>query len=592
MSKISLTKKIRNSLNKLSVMTTEFSDGYLYKIIIISLAFFMGLGLFNYTGIFLVALVAFSFVVNFFSKRLIIDRQSVFILFFSVFFTAVTCFWKHHYGEKIEISYLIQFLICPSLLYSLGISITHSKERMKSAISFAFVFVVAWLFGLFMRGFLSIVINITYTGFIFSDRRYFEVWTKVFTNSTLLTTFFYPICGLFITYCFIRNKKGNPWFYLFLVIAFAFCIFSFSSLAVRSPFLNSGFLLIILALYSSKNANEKVKTAFIIIFLGILAVLLIFVILVYTNAFGIQRILEKIPVLMRFFDGGSNSERMSLYKEFFKKFLYYPFGNLGQSKALGTSYFTHNVWLDTYAFGGVFSFVPLFLLTINEILIVFKLLKMNNKNKNTTILLFLIIVLFQVYMFEPVIQGNPYVFLFQFVIFGIVDGIYFNMLCLRRSELFLKKAYNKINVNRLVQLGRRNFPTDRIDNSVVFTYIDDISFVQLLKVCFRNNLVILGIKNNKNLKLFLIHCLFGSKIATVVVFGENIRRFINCYPIIVSNETTDIYELYSIIGFDIFIKGSAKKETANSALIIRTIPIILCEELETAIQNNYLEIEI
>ena len=376
-------------------------------------------------------------------------------------------------------------------------------------------------------------------------------------------------------------------------MAFVFCVFSFSSLAVRSPFLNMGFLLIFLALYISKNANEKIKTALVIVLLSLLALLFLFVIFVYTNAFGIQKILKKIPVLMRFFDGGSNSERLNLYKEFFKKFVFYPLGNLGQSKSLGTSYFTHNVWLDTYAFGGLPSFISLFLLTVNEILVVYRLLKMKNQNKKLTILVFLIIVLFQVYMFEPVIQGNPYVFLFQFVLFGVVDGAYFNMLCFRRNETLSKKAYKKINLKTLIQIGCRSVQKDKIDNSVVFAFVDDISIKQLIGVCFRNNIVILGIKNKKNkAKTLLIHCLFGSKIVAVVVFGENNLCAANYYPVILVAETTDIFKLFSIVGSDICINGSVQKKSIETTSIIKILPSIFYEEFKTNIVYNYLEIEI
>lgn len=148
-------------------------------------------------------------------------------------------------------------------------------------------------------------------------------------------------------------------------------------------------------------------------------------ILLITNTGGLQDIVSKIPILDRFLSGGSDSMRIEIYKSFFINFWKYPLGGLSLSGDLfngfSSTQYAHNVWLDVYGIAGIIPFVCFTYLTI----IAFTAITIFIRSRDSTFQGITLIVAFvglcAVFLFEPVIQSDPYVFALFFMFCGLFD---------------------------------------------------------------------------------------------------------------------------------------------------------------------------
>lgn len=151
--------------------------------------------------------------------------------------------------------------------------------------------------------------------------------------------------------------------------------------------------------------NNKTTTYLFVISIIILMLLLVVVFLIRFGVIPVPESILKIKFFHRLFVNNSNTDRISLYEEFFEKFYRYPFGGLTNNMK---SHYVHNIFLDFYTFGGVFSFAAstLFFVFLFKTFCIF--IKNTKCQLNLKAFCVAVIVsILSIGLFEPVYQANP-----------------------------------------------------------------------------------------------------------------------------------------------------------------------------------------
>jgi O-antigen ligase len=130
-------------------------------------------------------------------------------------------------------------------------------------------------------------------------------------------------------------------------------------------------------------------------------------------------------------DAVHSTDRALIWKSFFEKALYYPFGGSAYPLA-DMQRWVHNLWLDVYYKVGVIPCLALVLVTVaifRQYRMVCRRYKRTGNNRAATVLTNIYLAFALNCMVEPVIDANPYVLISFFIIAGCVSGI------LRREQV-------------------------------------------------------------------------------------------------------------------------------------------------------------
>lgn len=284
---------------------------------------------------------------------------------------------------------------------------------------YLFLFLFSFFFGTFSQAAFSMGKTYTYYGFLTEVRNYIDIWENNpnYNNirCTLLSVLLLPASVVSIIVA-IKNKKRVE-LIVFSAILNVFSIYFMAKLGNRGYFVSLLFALLgIGGLYIYKYYNKSLKKPLIIFALVFLFLLLIYF-LISINILGILDALVKIPVLYRFFVGGSNGSRISLYKEFFQVFWKYPFGGMNQKKVLQSGLYVHNLWLDVYTIGGIIPFVSFMFLTYLTLKEIFT--SKENKWENILFSSFAFSMM-GISLFEPTINANGYFYSMFFALFSYI----------------------------------------------------------------------------------------------------------------------------------------------------------------------------
>lgn len=289
----------------------------------------------------------------------------------------------------------------------------------------------SFFLGLFMLVALNTIYTISMTGFFQTHRILFNIWTP---NETKAATYYSLQVGVLSAISaplFILGIRKNKWHYcLFSVLALLISFYGSIMLANRSFFVTFALsFLSFLFIVGYKNYDRYSKLIWCTIS-AFLAAVILFLIFFIADIANFQDIVAKIPILNRFFSGGSDSMRIEIYKSFFINFWKYPLGGLSISgdlfNGLNSTQYAHNVWLDIYGIAGIIplvSFVYLTMICFNAIIVYVR----SNKTSFKGISLIIAFVgLFGVFLFEPVIQSDPYIFSIFFMFCGLFDKYIFS----------------------------------------------------------------------------------------------------------------------------------------------------------------------
>jgi O-antigen ligase len=218
---------------------------------------------------------------------------------------------------------------------------------------------------------------------------------------------------------------------------FLFSITSFKKALKDKRFYFSLAIVLISILFSINAQNRGFFIAFLIIFLYLLiqtqivlwktnrsvfyktiiifcAIVVLATLFLLTNPFGLTEKLLSTSFVQRILSGGSDTERLRIYSEFFSNFWRFPFGGMSISSNVSFTY-VHNLWLDIYSEAGFLPFLSFLFVTIFPLVLWFR---NNPLSRKTFIPGSYVLAVFSISFFEPVFQGNFYIVLFLIFALG------------------------------------------------------------------------------------------------------------------------------------------------------------------------------
>lgn len=365
---------------------------------------------FSLSGLFLLLGSLCLFCYTLLSGNLRFDFYLLLIVSFLLIYCLIVSLWC-----GFSINLLNDFLVIPVSFYLFSQSNGKNKKNICS-------FLLSFIFGYLLRASILLYTTILNQGFHFVNFLTGTDWRStnlVYISRNGLSLFFVPFFVASIPYIFEKNAFKKWWTIAFAIVidliaivtsmivgnrAFAVCVVAW--------FLVQFFVLL---------AKVQNKSLLYILFSVYFALIILFI-LVFFGVIPIPENLLKFYVVQRFLNGGSNSDRMNLYKYFFQNFWRYPFG--GMYNNLGR--YLHNFYLDIYNFSGVVPF-----LLFSFFLIVFALDSrkvLNDKyfsveSETTRYVLWIFVGLFTLGMIEPLFQTDNVVCGIVFFCFGYMRGL-------------------------------------------------------------------------------------------------------------------------------------------------------------------------
>lgn len=274
---------------------------------------------------------------------------------------------------------------------------------------------------------------------------------------TLLSIYSAPFSIALIGFGFLAIKHRQLVNLILVIILSIFSIIGCAALGNRSFFviLIVGILLITIFFLRSLFKTKKSFVVCACIVFGFLGFVGISFIFIKYNVFGLRKIADKIPVIKRFIEGGSDSNRWASYVNFFKNFYKKPFGGLAYSKLISENSFAlvHNTWLDVYSLGGLIPFIAFATLTF---LIIIKIISFRKTMRQSYLLLLstISISIMAGFLFEPVVYANPYLFGSFFMLLPLLFFEKDNPLITGQTEYLITnntiKSKVKTNKNRVL----------------------------------------------------------------------------------------------------------------------------------------------
>ena len=266
-----------------------------------------------------------------------------------------------------------------------------------------------------------------------SDRVLQSIWGNNRSVSAQNVTM-YLFSGVFV---YLLQKKEISLFWKIVIIFFEvfFVVFNVMRTAMRSSLIMPPIIIVVSYLVYIKK-NKRAKSL-----IWVAAAILIIIVLFNDNFLGLKTIFEDSYVYSRFDnqdDGGIiHNARFELQRSFFKTWYLYPFG--GMHKALG--YYFHNTWLDMYAFGGIFSAILFFIITIRLLRMFFFVVRRVSSQEQSLITGILLAFLLPFYM-DPMFWAAPCYFAAFIMYFGALN---------KRKDILINHASNNSNSTNLVK---------------------------------------------------------------------------------------------------------------------------------------------
>lgn len=256
---------------------------------------------------------------------------------------------------------------------------------------------------------------------IMRKMNHYDIWTKDILSTTALATNIIMLIGC-IVYIFLYEKEKkykNVGISLFVVVM----IYNIA-LGRRTPLLILGIVLITgLYLdeikYKIKSINSKTYKSILLVLLGCIGLIGV---IYFFNIFGLKEIINSLNIIDKLFKDGFHSDRLDLFVQAIKLAPYHLWGKQEISNIIGI--YVHDLWMDTYDYAGIITYLLLVIHTIyfiNIFIIVIKRNNIDNKYKVLFITLFVAITIQM--LLEPIMSGSSIFLIMTILIEAALEGM-------------------------------------------------------------------------------------------------------------------------------------------------------------------------
>lgn len=276
----------------------------------------------------------------------------------------------------------------------------------------------AYVVGLFISFILMLIMTYWCQGNAFGGEVVNNFWTHELVSRTGVSLYQMGFLGACVSLLLFKSKF-RKWYtipgYLFII---ALCFWFALEIGNRS-FLLAIALLVYAMLFVKIILSKKWVKWFIIVLIFSLLLIGVLIVVALSNR-GIITIppeILKIPALNRLFTVDPTQGRPELLREFLSKFYLHPFGDL--SYYMEGSNYVHNLVLDFYTFGGVFSFFisTTFFVFLAIYMVKFILIKKGVSSFEKALIFGVIFGVLGIGFSEPIYQANPNCATFIFLAF-------------------------------------------------------------------------------------------------------------------------------------------------------------------------------
>ena len=300
-------------------------------------------------------------------------------------------------GEKKLNSFVSAIAYSVFVPISIGLSILQDPKNIKLRKGLIWSMAV----GLAFSSVLTVLATYIYTGSNLSDVL-ITFWSDDGMARTGIQLYFIPLFSLSFAY-FWKLKRNlhrkDYWFGFIGLLFYDVFVFYFSmEIGNRAIFISFAAIFVYAVIRLINAAKSRI---FRISCYIVLALIVLVIIGLFFGILPVPEFLANIPVIERFLNGGSNSQRLSLYIEFLQNFWRYPFGGVFVEI---TDTYVHNFLLDIYSFGGILPFAFFIILLICYIC---HFRRINSEYSLGDLNKFLFVGVFSLGMFEPLFIANP-----------------------------------------------------------------------------------------------------------------------------------------------------------------------------------------
>lgn len=372
--------------------------------IFISSMDFLGIGG-NFLSIFLLAYLILHI------RQIVITQQAILLALFSIFY-----FIFYSYHNSFVFADLLKYLVMPWACYLVGSHfIRNSPNR-----NLLLLMIISISAGFFLHGTLNVV---SYQFFHRVDERYarlsYDFWHKDYLSVTAQGLLFLFPTAISICLLFFGNRKWTIPSLLVLSIS----LYNAIQQAYRAFFFVSGLLLVGILIYILSTAKISLERRLHII-LRVVILFLIILIVWEADIAHLKSTFVSTRLYRRITQGDllNAGGRIDIWKSFFDNWLHYPFGSNNQFVLYGGQTYVHNFWLDIYRVAGMLPFIFSILATIDEIIILFRYVKLHTDTTITPITFCFTFAAIINFMVEPIYIANPYIYYFFLIIQGGIYG--------------------------------------------------------------------------------------------------------------------------------------------------------------------------
>ena len=276
---------------------------------------------------------------------------------------------------------------------------------------------LAVAFGMATHSILNFVMTVAKTGFRFSNLSIFEdFWSRTTTTTTGMMSNFVLFLPLLI-FAMVQRKK-----YYALIPVVALGVFMGVITGNRTTLFLFVVATVVGMIIVFVNGQRKLGFALVAIIAG----LLLFLLLAYLfNWFNLKSMYDNSYLVYRFNINRANGEslletqRWDTKGMYISKMLDYPWGGGKLREVIGG--YAHDIWLDTWSWGGCVAFIILIGYLALFIYRMIRFIRMAEE-LSTKVLFsgYLVIILIQ-YLIEPIIQGAPWLFISAALFDGMIS---------------------------------------------------------------------------------------------------------------------------------------------------------------------------
>ena len=370
------------------------------------------LGVFNFYNRYYVwfFLAAAIFFLNICELPIYVNRDFLILVFFSM------CIVIFSPDTFIKYTYLIKPFIYPICyligVYSFSMFKTNEIEEQNKRIKYAWI-VISFALSIYVCLNLSVNINIT------NREELIDYWTQDIASATIMAAVAVIPLAVAIAILIVKNNLFTK---IYAILVLGVVLYFNLLLSGRTLFLMALIVVVAGLAFVAKargNFSSVIKACVILLVICSICAL------VYSsNAFGIKDLIEESPFYDRFFGEQSNIEldedgRLKNKLDYLDNMVLYPFGGDKLRESLSWRS-AHDLYLDTYSYSSVFSFLLIVAYMLSSIKRIFVFIRNKSNELDIRVMVFCVGLLMNIEFFlEPILRGIPWFF----AIYCLMDGM-------------------------------------------------------------------------------------------------------------------------------------------------------------------------